>query len=226
MLIMKNIIKFAAAAILPVSAHASLLVEQWVGGGAGSSGLSGVDSAIAGRAATASGVYEIIDFTDDPSGFAGDIPGSVAWPYASQLGATGVSHLSNVDFAARITTMLTITAADTYSFKTYSDDGVRLKIGSNVIISDDSYHPESINFGSLFLSPGIYPLELVFFENVGEASLEFSVAQGNGPYGHVGGIGGPGTSVGVPDGGASLALLSLALGAMSVAQCSKRFGRQ
>jgi len=42
-------IMLAAASMMAGTAHASLLVEQWQGGGAGSNGLSGVDSVIASR---------------------------------------------------------------------------------------------------------------------------------------------------------------------------------
>ena len=202
--------------MLSTSSQAALLVEQWMG--AGNGGLSGVDSAIATRAADYSGSYSIIDFTDDPSGFAGLIPGSVFWPSAGGVNL-GTGNALNNDFGARVSTMLTISTADTYHFRTYSDDGVRLRIGGTDVIVDDTYHPEQQRTGSIFLTPGAYPLDLIFFEGGGEASLEFAMAQGAGPYGHVGNFAGTGTSV--PEGGSSVALLGLALGA--VAGLHKKF---
>jgi hypothetical protein len=89
---------------------------------------------------------------------------------------------------------LNIAVADTYTFKTWNDDGVRLRIGGNTVISDDSYHAEQPFVGSLFLNPGAYALDLVFFERAGSASLEFAVAQGLGSFGLVGAPGGPTTS--------------------------------
>jgi len=181
---------FFAAVLCFSKAQASLLLEQWQGGGAGFSGLAGADAAIAGRLADASGYYSIIDFTDDPGGFAGEIPGSVPWPLDP----------ANDDFAARVSGLLSITTADTYYFRTYADDGVRLRVNGTTIIEDDTYHPEIPLVGSIFLGPGTYAIDLVFFEGGGEASLEFSMAQGSaeGPYGHVGNFEGTTTSA-VPE---------------------------
>ena len=213
---MTKLFTIAILALLPAGTQAALLVQQWQGGGAGSGGLAGVDAVISSRAPDISAVYSIIDFTDDPFGFAGDIPGSTPWPLAAANGEGGVTgSIWNTDFAARISTSLTITDEDDYHFRTYSDDGVRLRIGGTDVIVDNSYHPEIPLFGTIHLTPGVYPLELVFFEGGGEASLEFSVAQGTGPYGHVGDIRGPGTSV--PEGGStSIVLLSLALGSIGL----------
>jgi PA14 domain len=185
--------------LISIPARADLLVEQWQGGGAGQNGLAGVDAVIASRPPDVSGLWAVIDFTDDPAGFAGEIPGSNPWPLATLLGQSGTGATANTDFAARISCSLTISVADTYKFRTYSDDGVRLRIGASTVILDNGYHPESPNDGSIFLNPGTYPLELVFFEGGGEASLEFTVAQGSGPYGHVGGIGGPVAVSAVPE---------------------------
>jgi PA14 domain len=157
----------------------------------GSSGLA--DAAIASRAADVSAVWSVIDFTDD-LGFAGDVSGSNPWPLATALGQSGANAPANTDFAARISGFLNIAVADTYTFKTLNDDGVRLRIGGNTVISDNGYHPELPFTGSLFLNPGAYALELIFFEQFGEASLEFAVAQGQGAFGLVGAPGGPTTS--------------------------------
>ena len=188
-------IMLAAASMMAGTAHASLLVEQWQGGGAGSNGLSGVDSVIASRLPSISQSYTIIDFTDDPAGFVGEIPGSSQWPLAVSLGQSGSGATANNDFAARISGLLTISIADTYAFRTYSDDGVRLRVGGATVISDNGYHPEQINNGSLFLNPGSYLIDLIFFEGGGEASLEFTMARGNGAFGLVGTLAGTSTQV-------------------------------
>ncbi|MEK0451964.1 MAG: hypothetical protein RL088_4232 [Verrucomicrobiota bacterium] len=201
-----------AGALLPSTSNAALLVEQWMG--AGNSGLAGVDAAIASRPADYSGVYNIIDFTDDPAGFAGLIPGSVFWPSAGGLNL-GTGHPLNTNFGARVSGTVSISTADTYTFRTFADDGVRLRIGGTTVISDNSYHPETQLLGSIFLTPGTYSLDLIFFEGGGEASLEFAVQQGAGPFGHVGQIGGPTSTSTVPDGGSGVALLGLALSALA-----------
>jgi hypothetical protein len=129
---------------------------------------------------------------------------------------SGTGDPLNNNFCARITTNLTITVQDIYNFRTFSDDGVRLRVGGVDVIVDNNYHPEVAFTGSILLTPGTYAIDLVFFEDGGEASLEFTMSQGNGPFGHVGGEGNPGTTVpgtpnGVPEGGASWALLGCAL---------------
>lgn len=191
-----HIPRLLLAMTLAGSAHAGLLVEQWQGGGAGTGGLAGVDAVIASRAPQVSGIWDIIDFTDDPGGFAGEIPGSNRWPLATLLGQSGTGATANTDFAARISGSLSISVADTYRFRTYSDDGVRLRVGGNTVISDNGYHPESVNTGSIFLTPGTYLIDLVFFEGGGEASLEFTMAQGNNAFGHVGAV--PGSETAAP----------------------------
>ncbi len=175
-----------AAAAAASSAHAALLVEQWQGGG--TTGLAGADAMIASRPADVSGIWEIIDFTDDPGGFAGLIPGSNPWPLATLREQSGTSATANNNFVARISGTLNVTIADTYTFRTFNDDGVRLRVGSTAVITDNSYHPEQQYTGSIFLNPGPHLIDLIFFENNGEASLEFSMAQGNNPFGHVGAL--------------------------------------
>lgn len=198
-------------------AQGALLVEQWQGGTAGTSGLAGADAVIASRPADVSGIWNIIDFTDDPGGFAGEIPGSNPWPLATLLNQSGTGATANSNFAARISGSLTITVADTYRFRTYSDDGVRLTVGSTVVISDNGYHPEQVNNGSLFLNPGSYLLDLIFFEGGGEASLEFTMAQGSGSFGHVGAIPGiPTAAPSVPEASTLAAGAILGLGACAV----------
>lgn len=213
-----------AAFALTVPAHGGLLVEQWQGGGAGSGGLAGADAVIASRAPDVSSIWDIIDFTDDPGGFAGEIPGSNPWPLATKFLQSGTSATANTDFAARISGTLNITVADTYRFRTYSDDGVRLKVGTTVVISDNGYHPEQVNTGNIFLNPGSYLIDLIFFEGGGEASLEFTMAQGSGAFGHVGALPGiPTVAPSVPEASAGAAAVVICgLGAFASWRCGRR----
>jgi hypothetical protein len=190
------ILAFAAATLLSTkTAHASsLVVEQWQGGGAGNNFLAGALAAMASGPADIAVFASIIDYTDDPAGFAGNLPGSSPWPLAAANGATGTGHVLNNDFAVRISANLTVASAGLYGFRTFADDGVRLRIDGIDVIVDNSYHPEQERFGSLVLGAGSHALELIFFEGGGEASLEFSMNLNGGAYGHVGDFEGTSTA--------------------------------
>jgi hypothetical protein len=209
-----NVFALLFGAFLTSTVSAQLVVEQWnspndvYGGLDGSCNNvgcygagTGADDIIAAGPPAISEIWNVIDFTDDPNGFAGEIPGSNPWPLAAAAGQThppppGVDYRATAEnnfFVARISGTIHISTADTYNFRTYGDDGLRLRVGGTDVIVDNAYHAEEQRNGSIYLEPGSYSVELVFFEGAGEASLEFTVAQGNGPYGHVGGIGGPPT---------------------------------
>ncbi len=195
--------------------QAIMLVQQWQGGGAGLNGLAGADAAIASRPADVSEYWSVIDFTDDPAGFAGLIPGSSRWPLATLRGQSGTAATANSDFAALISGSFTVGSADNFTFRTYADDGVRLRVDGNTVILDNTYHAEMQLLGSIFLSAGTHTFDLVFFEGGGEASLEFSVAQGSGSFGHVGGAGLPTEARSTPDAGATVSLFGMALGGLA-----------
>lgn len=128
------------------------------------------------NAPSASGLYGLIDFTDDPSGFVGDIPGSNPWPSAEAAGVRGTSNPLNQTFFAKITGEFFVNSAANYYFQTYNDDGVFVFIDGDLIINDPNLHPEARFEGTKSLGVGSHNVELYFFENTGEASLEFSVS--------------------------------------------------
>lgn len=66
--------------------------------------------------------------------------------------------------------------ADTYTFKTYADDGLRLWIDSNTtpVINDWSSHPPEERSGNIFLTKGEHALKLVYFENTDLAQISLS----------------------------------------------------
>jgi len=107
------------------------------------------------------------------------------WPAAQSSGATGVGHPLNDNFFVRITGQFTVDVADTYTFRTFNDDGAFLKVNNTLLISDSGIHPESAFSGSIALTPGQYSIELFFFEFGGEASLEFSYRNSTGVFGLV-----------------------------------------
>lgn len=127
----------------------------------------------------------VLDFTDDPDGFSGEIPGSSPWPAAEANNIVGTGGINDY-FFARITAEFTVGVADNYTFRTFNDDGVLLVIDGRTVIRDTGIHPEMPFEGSIDLDPGSHSLELYFFENRGEASLELSVRNSSGEFGLLG----------------------------------------
>ena len=165
--------------------------------------------------ASTSAYWGLIDFTDDPNGFAGDIPGSNPWPSATAAGASGTGHALNQTFFAKITGDFITDAADTYFFQTYNDDGLFLYIDGELVINDGTQHPEMRFEGSKALAAGSHSIEMYFFENGGEASLEFTVADSSGNFKHFNDPDGPVTlPTDVPE---PSTLAIFALGLMGIA---------
>lgn len=161
-----------ASILAPQIASADFIVNQYHG--YGWSGLAGVDAAIATGTPDATAVFDVIDFSDDPA-FGGFLPFDNPWPLA---GVQGTTNPLNQNFAANILGSIYIDEADTYTFMTVNDDGVRLRIDGTAIITDNGYHGEIAFFGNTYLDVGYHSLELAFFEGGGEASLELLAAQG------------------------------------------------
>ena len=171
--------------------------------------------------ASTSSFWEVIDFTDDPAGFAGQIPGSNPWPSANGL-TLGNSHPINSTFFARITGDFYTNTAETYFFQTYNDDGVFVYIDGELVINDPNLHGEARFEGSKLLGVGSHSIELYFFENTGEASLEFTVADSSRVFTHFNDPLGSTTLVtDVPE---PTTLAIFALGLMGLA--SRRFNKQ
>ena len=173
----------ASATITMNPAQAPFTVEQWTG--YNSNVLTNLQAYASNNAPNYTVTTNIIDYTDDPAGFSGEIPGSTPWPAAQATGASGTGGI-NDNFFARVTTDILITESDTYTFRTFNDDGVFLRVNNQLIISDTGYHPEAFFEGSIELTPGVYPLELYFYEGGGEASLELTYKNSSGIYQHVG----------------------------------------
>lgn len=167
-----------------------------------SNNLANLRSYVAAHAADYTVQTSVIDYTDDPGGFAGELPGSSPWPAAQAQNVSGTGGINNV-FFARITADFSVATADTYTFRTFNDDGVFLLIDNQLILQDTGYHPEAPFTGSIALQPGDHTIELFFYENGGEASLEFSARSSTGQFGLVGASGGGfgGANVQVQDSG-------------------------
>lgn len=163
---------------------------------------------------------EGVDFTDDPAGFAGLIPGSSPWPSEVATGQTGTGAAANTDFFARITARFWIDTPDTYTFRTFNDDGVFLFVDGDLVIEDASTHPEQQFTGVKALAAGSHNIELFFFERAGEASLEFAFRDSAGSFDLTGG---PSvTMTVVPGPGAGVSLGAALLGALGWRRMQRR----
>jgi hypothetical protein len=123
-----------------------------------------------------SAVTSVIDYTDDLFGFAGELPFDLRWPAAEATNYRGKGGI-NDRFFVKISTDFYVNDASKYRFRTFNDDGVFLLIDNKLVINDPTLHPERVFTGDIDLQPGNHNLELFFFENGGEASLELSVSR-------------------------------------------------
>lgn len=114
-----------AALLCGLSTYANaLLVEQYLG--FQSNDVNTLKNYAANNTADYSENWDVIDFTDDPLGFAGAIPGSNPWPAETATGLSGTSSSVNNNFFAVISGDFNISTADTYTFRTFNDDGLFL----------------------------------------------------------------------------------------------------
>ena len=77
-------------------------------------------------------------------------------------------------YSIRYTGFISINTNETYTFFTTSDDGSGLFINGNLIVDNDDLHGNRERSGSIALSPGVYEITVVFFENFGGANLTVS----------------------------------------------------
>jgi hypothetical protein len=77
-------------------------------------------------------------------------------------------------FAARMTGLIDAPRGGAYGFRVVSDDGVRVRVGGDIAVEDDSLHQPRRREGQLELSAGRHPIVVEFFNNEGHAVLELS----------------------------------------------------
>lgn len=72
----------------------------------------------------------------------------------------------------RFRTQIVIDKEDKYTFYTRSDDGSKLLVNGEEVVNNDGNHGVKENDGSITLKPGIYPLEVVWFNGGGGGWLD------------------------------------------------------
>lgn len=175
-----------SALVLSLSgaAHASLVMNVY--SGAAGSGVAGVQSAINTQTPTFSSEVSVIDHWDG-SGATGNFSNNFAFP-------GGLTS----NFGVNVIGFFNVVTAGTYTFRSYADDGVQLKIDGNVLFTDSGYHPQQYFSGSTYLTAGSHAIDFIYFEWYGGATVELAVKTGNAPYLLLGSAGSLQTSVTAP----------------------------
>ena len=193
------------------SVQAGLLVAQYEQTGGSVLSVADADALIAATSPTpAPSVFGVINFSDIPT--QGHFAGDAAFPNND---GGGPYSERNDTFAVHVTGSVILGSAGTYTFGTSTDDGVRLVVDGTMLILDNSIAPPHDRFGTITLSAGLHPIDLVFFENAGGADLELFAAEGSyssfgsNPFHLLGAVDGLQTTV-VPE-PAALTLLGLGL---------------
>jgi hypothetical protein len=77
-------------------------------------------------------------------------------------------------FSVRWTGFIKVPRDGVYEFFTHSDDGVRLVIGGQPIITNWSVHRLTVDRGSVPLKKGVYPIKIEYFEQSRKAIMKLS----------------------------------------------------
>jgi hypothetical protein len=73
-----------------------------------------------------------------------------------------------------------IPSAGTWTFGTHSDDGVQLMVGNTTVLDHNTTTSPTDTFGTFTAtSPGLYPLDLLYFNHNGGGCLQLFAAQNN-----------------------------------------------
>lgn len=75
-------------------------------------------------------------------------------------------------FVVEILGYLSVETGGDYAFRLVSDDGSRLVLDGQTIITHDGLHPATGMDGSTKLEPGLHPLHIQMFESAGGAALQ------------------------------------------------------
>jgi predicted alpha/beta superfamily hydrolase len=81
----------------------------------------------------------------------------------------------DLNFALRYASYIDIPTDNTYTFYLSSDDGSRLIIGKDEIVTNDGLHAFIEKSGKVYLRTGKYPIEIQFFQQGGGFDLSVSL---------------------------------------------------
>ncbi len=131
-------------------------------------------------AATGSTTFDLekVDLTNGTAASAGDFTFDYPMPFSPSGAPPGLGDR----IAIRIDGLLRITDAGLTTFAIRSDDGFRLRIGDQIVLVHSTLLNHKVLSAQVsFADPGLYPFEIVYFENLIDAVLEWSSAPGAHP---------------------------------------------
>ncbi|NUP04849.1 MAG: hypothetical protein HOW73_02180 [Polyangiaceae bacterium] len=115
------------------------------------------------------------DYTNGTIDSLGDFIKNVPMPFSP----SGTPFGDGQRIAMRWKGLLRITNPGTSTLAIRSDDGFRLKIGGEVVLEHVGVQTSKVASRQItFDAPGRYPFELVYFENLTDAVIEWSAAPG------------------------------------------------
>jgi hypothetical protein len=90
------------------------------------------------------------------------------WGTAAPVSGIGADH-----FSARWTGQVQAVESGTYTFRTYSDDGVRLWVNGQLLINDWTDHAPTYDSATITLQAGQkYDIKLEYYEDTGGAVMQ------------------------------------------------------
>ena len=95
--------------------------------------------------------------------------------------ASGISldgRTRDEEFGLRFSGFVRVASEGVYRFRLGSDDGSRFVIAGATVVDNDGLHGYVVREGAVRLTPGVYPVELTFFEAGGAERLTFEVVGG------------------------------------------------
>ena len=109
-------------------------------------------------------------------------------PYLNYLGDGADGHYganrilltgNNENYAIKATGFISITTPGIYTFGINSDDGSRIKIDGNPVMTDDSNHGPADFLGTTTLTAGLHSFEVIMWEGGGGDEVEFYATAGS-----------------------------------------------
>jgi len=133
-----------------LTAHADLSYQNYAAGGAMPSYTQDANGNITNRTLLSTGTVNIVGLTT----------------------SSGAGLPTRSDgFIVRFYGFINITTAGTYSFGGNADDGLRISVNNTSVVNSWIESGGTFRSGSIYLAAGVYPIEVMYYENGGGAMV-------------------------------------------------------